>query len=183
MTDERQHNVPVLFDDTWEPPPQPDRGPVTVIAALIGLALIVTCVQLLKSRERGWEEPDDVSIPIATPAPVALRLAPAPTATSSHTGLRVKRETLVKPLEAPASPPPRRPVGTGYLSINSSPWAEVAVDGHVVGNTPQVRIRVTPGRHHLVLVREGFQTHSAWVNVSAGGTVRLTDITLAKIPR
>jgi hypothetical protein len=74
-------------------------------------------------------------------------------------------------------------VGIGYLSINSSPWAELAVDGHVVGNTPQVRIRVAPGRHHLVLVREGFRTHSAWVNVSAGGTVRLTDIMLAEITR
>jgi len=69
----------------------------------------------------------------------------------------------------------------GYLSINSSPWARVLVDGRAVGTTPQVRIRVTAGRHHLSLVREGFQAHTAWVTVPAGGTVRLTDITLSKI--
>jgi len=50
----------------------------------------------------------------------------------------------------------------------------------VAGSTPQVRVRVTPGRHHLLLVREGFKTHSAWVDVAAGGTVRITNITLDK---
>jgi hypothetical protein len=74
-------------------------------------------------------------------------------------------------------------VAPGYLSINSSPWAELSLDGHVVGNTPQVKIRVTPGRHHVQLARDGFQTHSAWVNVPAGGTMRLTGITLAAVTR
>jgi len=54
------------------------------------------------------------------------------------------------------------------------------VDGRVVGSTPQIRVRVTPGRHHLLLVREGFKTQSAWVDVVAGGTVRITNITLEK---
>jgi len=85
--------------------------------------------------------------------------------------------------ESPPPPPRPRPQLAGYLSINSSPWAELSVGGRMVGSTPQVRIRVTPGRHHLVLEREGFQTHRAWVNVPAGGTVRLTDITLAEITR
>ena len=40
---------------------------------------------------------------------------------------------------------------------------------------------MTAGRHHLMLVREGFRTHTAWVTVPAGGTVRLTDITLGKM--
>jgi hypothetical protein len=84
-------------------------------------------------------------------------------------------------LESPPPPPRPRPRLAGYLSINSSPWAELSIDGHMVGTTPQVRIRVTPGRHHLVLAREGFQTHSAWVDVLAGGTVRLTGITLAAV--
>jgi len=52
-----------------------------------------------------------------------------------------------------------------------------------MGSTPQIRIRVTPGRHHLILMRAGFQPHSAWVTVPAGGTVRLTDITLAAVTR
>src|SRR2546426_1743795 len=98
----------------------------------------------------------------------------------------VRRDDLSEPNEILESPPPRpRPTPhiveraapaanrrAAYLSINSSPWAELSVDGHVVGSTPQVRIRVTPGRHHLLLVREGFRTHSAWVTVPTGGTVR-----------
>ncbi|HEV8640249.1 MAG TPA: PEGA domain-containing protein [Methylomirabilota bacterium] len=91
-------------------------------------------------------------------------------------------QILQRPTPRPrsrAAPAANRP--PGYLSINSSPWAELSVDGHVVGNTPQVRIRVTPGRHRLLLVRKGFQTHSAWVTVAAGGTLRLTDITLESV--
>jgi len=67
------------------------------------------------------------------------------------------------------------------LSVNSRPWAELSVDGQVVGNTPQVKVRVIPGRHQLLLARPGFQAHSVWVVVPAGVTVRLTNITLAEI--
>jgi hypothetical protein len=55
------------------------------------------------------------------------------------------------------------------------------VDGHVVGNTPQLRIRVTAGRHRLVLARDGFATHRTWVTVAPGATVRITDIALQRI--
>ena len=82
------------------------------------------------------------------------------------------------------------PLKTTHLALafsagKISGWelAEVSVDGRVVGNTPQIKIRVTPGRHHLLLAREGFQTHSAWVVVPAGGNVRLTDITLTVVTR
>jgi len=161
----------VLFDDEWEAP-QPQRGRVAVVvAACVGIALIVTCVELLTSRERMWEPDDRVGwVPPTEPELVRSRVVPS------------EPEQIV----ARATPPPPRPPArrrTGYLSINSSPWAELSVDGRMVGSTPQVRIRVTPGRHHLVLEREGFQTHRAWVNVPAGGTVRLTDITLAEITR
>jgi PEGA domain-containing protein len=146
-----------------------------VVVAGIGIALIVTCVALLIGRlwesnsKRVWE-------PIAA-APSAIAAEPA------------------KPTPPPPPPTPRRAPpprsraaptanrAAGYLSVNSSPWSELSVDGHVVGSTPQVRIRVTPGRHHLLLVRDGFQTHSAWVIVPAGGTVRLTDITLPAVTR
>ena len=189
MTDEQQP-LPQVLDDEWEPP-QSSRRRRTVVAACIGMTLIVTCVGLVRSLE-------PVSRPDAEHAWVPLPRATTPPATSPDTALPATR--LTGPLnhfdlsdddEMRASPPPLppppprhyRPRLAGYLSINSSPWAELSVDGHVVGSTPQIKIRVTPGRHHLILVRAGFQPHSAWVNVPAGRNVRVTDITLAAITR
>jgi len=186
--------IPLLMDDGWEAP-APTRTRIAVIATVVGFALIVTCVELLRSRERMWEPEDESSW--MPPARVSSM--------SPDTALRTERVagTLnhfdpAEPTDvlesAPSRPPsPAEPalsvakrrggqgVRTGYLSINSSPWAEISVDGHVVGTTPRVRIRITPGRHHLLLLHEGFQTHSAWIIVPAGGTVRLTGITLEKI--
>jgi hypothetical protein len=190
MTDERPAPLPrLLWDDEWEAPPS-NRRRFRFVAAFMGIALAVTCVALLRNRVQLWYPNDDrVWVPIAS----------VPSAMPPDTIHRAERVTptgrslddLSEPNDVPASPPPRRRPspqmaarpnrGAGYLSINSSPWAELSVDGHVVGNTPQVRIRVTPGRHRLLLVRKGFQTHSAWVTVAAGGTVRLTDITLESV--
>ena len=181
--------LPRVLDDVWEPPPRPSRVRVTVIAACSAIALVVTGVKLLKSRERTLE-PNDLNTWVASPAPPAPRPAPAPAVPSPAAGLRADLATaptlsvdVAEPSDVRESPrqPTPPPRLLGYLSINSSPWAELSVDGHVVGNTPQVKIRVTAGRHHLLLARAGFYAHSAWVNVRAGGTVRLTDITLAEI--
>lgn len=176
-------SIPLLLGDEWGEAPR-NRGRIVVLASLIGAVLIVTGAALL----RGWEPANEN---------VWNPIAPVPAALSPDSEFRA----------APVRPEPERPVRSpspgaragqgvrlharrnepvtapGYLSINSSPWARVLVDGRAVGTTPQVRIRVTAGRHLLVLAREGFQTHSAWVTVPAGGTVRLTDITLSKITR
>jgi len=173
--------------DEWEAG-QPNRRRIAVVAAVIGIALIVSCAVILRS----WE-PNDERVLAEFPPP-------APAALPADSGLRTERVagTLShfdqsEPNDVFEPPPARRrPTRQivvrpsrliGYLSINSSPWAQLSVDGRVVGSTPQVRVRVTPGRHVLLLVREGFQTYSAWATVPAGGTVRLTDITLAQITR
>jgi hypothetical protein len=41
---------------------------------------------------------------------------------------------------------------TATLRINSRPWAQVSVDGHMVGNTPQQNLALTPGTHRISLV-------------------------------
>jgi len=142
-----------------------------VLASLIGVVLIVTGAVLL----RGWEPANEsVWNPIA---PVPAALSPD----SEFRAAPVRSEPELPVRVRPAARRSQPVTAPGYLSINSSPWARVLVDGRAVGTTPQVRIRVTAGRHLLVLAREGFQTHSAWVTVPAGGTVRLTDITLSRI--
>jgi len=178
-----------ILDDAWEAPPshKPRRLRVVVVAASIGTALIMACVAILKSSERTD----------AGDARAWVRPAPPPYAISRDTTPLLNPVELPPPQAAlesparparpapPAPPPRRRPVQPvvrlpGYLSINSNPWAVLSVDGRVVGSTPQIRVRVSPGRHHLLLVREGFKTHDAWVDVIAGGTVRITNITLEK---
>jgi hypothetical protein len=57
----------------------------------------------------------------------------------------------------------------------------LSVDGRVVGNTPQLSIRVTAGRHELVFAREGFETQRSWVTVGPSMTVRITNVALKRI--
>ena len=47
----------------------------------------------------------------------------------------------------------------------------------------RMQVACVDGSAFLLLAREGFQTHSAWVVVPAGGNVRLTDITLTVVTR
>jgi|SRR6266545_5201705 len=172
-------SIPLLLGDEWGEAPR-NRARVVVTASLIGVVLIVSGVALL----RGWEPANES---VWNPVP------PVPATLSPDTEFRAAPVRMEPPIVVRA-PSPEEPALSGakgrggqgvrtpgYLSINSSPWARVLVDGRAVGTTPQVRIRVTAGRHHLMLVREGFQAHTAWVTVPAGGTVRLTDLTLSKI--
>jgi hypothetical protein len=60
----------------------------------------------------------------------------------------------------------------GTLRINSRPWAQLYIDGQLVGNTPQLGLRVSPGEHSIRLVNPQFvMSKSFSVNVGAGETV------------
>ncbi len=53
----------------------------------------------------------------------------------------------------------------GVLVLQSMPWSEVSVDGHVVGNTPLMNLKVRAGRHKLVFKNPGCQPLSMTVHV------------------
>lgn len=74
------------------------------------------------------------------PRPIASALAPMP-ATS--------------PATSPAASPATSS-DTGMLRINSRPWSQVSVDGRLVGNTPQMSLRLSPGKHTVLLVNPEF---------------------------
>ena len=46
--------------------------------------------------------------------------------------------------------------GAAVLRINSRPWAQVYVDGRLVGNTPQLALQLPPGEHNVRLVNGVF---------------------------
>jgi hypothetical protein len=185
----------LLLGDDWDA--QPKRPRFVVIAAVIVVALIVTGFGLLRSRdqltdsenERDWRplgllpaalsrDTEFHAPPVRVDQPPPVR-SPAPEPPAPTAATRSGRPVVRTP------PVPRggQQVRPGYISINSRPWAELSVDGRVVGNTPQIKILMTPGPHQLLLTREGFQTYRAWVVVPPDGTVRLTDITLTAAGR
>lgn len=70
------------------------------------------------------------------------------------------------------------PAATSRLVVSASPWAELYVDGRLVGNTPVIDLPVTAGKHTLRLVRQGFVPDERVVTVTEGETLRVTGIRL-----
>src|SRR5207244_5943271 len=59
------------------------------------------------------------------------------------------------------------------LSVSSTPWTEVSIDGRAAGNTPLVRVPTPAGRHEVRLVnREKRIDRRLSVDVPAGGEAR-----------
>ena len=182
MTTQVDPRQPRILDDHWEPPPRPNRRPA-VIAATV---LLVTSAVFATIRAGVWER-DTMGLAQATqPLTVSRtnRLWYPDSEALGSPAVRPVGVARAPRTSAPTPPPPPRPTPRataklpGSLSVNSTPWAELSVDGVVVGNTPQIRIRVTPGRHHLVLVRAGFERNDTWVTVAPGATVKMTGIRL-----
>jgi serine/threonine-protein kinase len=190
----------VILDDSWEPPPRTFRFPPLAASAIVVLVLSVALVSMRsvwtgeKARlAQDWEAQQP-----ATHEPVESPWSPIPSAAlrADSTWLAA-RAAINAPARSPrvrSSPSPAEPALSvakgggdqevttipGYLSINSTPWSELSVDGRVIGNTPQLNIRVPPGRHELVLTRKGFETRRTSVTVGSGRTVRVTNITLKR---
>lgn len=53
---------------------------------------------------------------------------------------------------APVATASGKGAGAGVLRVNSRPWAQVFVDGRMVGNTPQMGIQLSAGKHTIKLV-------------------------------
>jgi PEGA domain len=91
--------------------------------------------------------------------PVAPKTAPAEPAASKRAA------TDSAPAAASGS-------GTGMLRVNSRPWSRVIVDGHLIGNTPQMSIPLRAGKHALNLVNPEFGIDkTVYIEIKAGETV------------
>lgn len=59
----------------------------------------------------------------------------------------------------------------GYLNINSIPVSKIIIDGKVLGDTPKVNVKVTPGVHLVTFVNTDGVKFEKSVLVVAGETV------------
>jgi hypothetical protein len=60
--------------------------------------------------------------------------------------------TAHPPAPPPGSAPARPPAEHGYLTLDTTPWSEVRIDGVSLGQTPIVRAKLPAGPHTVVLV-------------------------------
>ena len=126
-------------------------------------------------------------------APVSPEVAPGhPVATGVHPDTlttpapaRLTRAPVPRP--RPPSPPSRprpsiteRRVEPALMSVNAIPWGSVYIDGRLVGNTPLLEERLSPGRHRLRVEHEGYRPYERMIDVASGQRLRITDIALVE---
>jgi serine/threonine protein kinase len=153
--------------DDAAPPPRGKLWRIMgVVAALLVLgagSLWFASSQTTRSRtESAVARP----VPEAQPEPRVLDVERAPPAAA----------------DPPAVPPSTRPTTPRPLPalvvVSSVPWAELYVDGRLVGNTPVMDLQLRAGRHRLRLQRAGFRPYEEVVTLAPGQSLRMTGIVL-----
>jgi hypothetical protein len=76
-------------------------------------------------------------------------------------------------VEAGATSKVTVPVPNGSLSVNAVPWAEVLIDGKVIGETPIANYAVPPGSHEIVLRNPKFPEQRRTVVVTLTAPLRV----------
>ncbi len=146
-------------------PTLPTLPPTTLVAAPVIPATTLAPMTTLAARPLPTPRPTRAPTPATTLAP-----APVPLATTAATPAPT---TL-----APAAAEP------GLLQVAVRPWAEVRVDGRVVGTTPLDRISLSPGSHVVVLRHPGFEPLTRSVSIRSGDVQKLVvDLSREGTPR
>lgn len=122
----------------WETPVQITEGTV--------LELPVAVLRAMPPTEPKQEE--------EAPPPQRTRQARRPSPAPRQVRRATPRRATPRP--APAPRPQPAATGTGTLRINTRPWSNVFVDGARIGNTPQMNIELSSGRHTVTLVNDDF---------------------------
>lgn len=108
-------------------------------------------------------QPEPTSQPPSAAAPIAAQHKSVFKHIAHATPLKPEPE-VVSPHEAPAAAE-----GFGTLRINTRPWSQVFVDGRLLGNTPQLGVRLPAGKHTLRLVNPEFNmTKTIDIDLGAG---------------
>jgi serine/threonine-protein kinase len=129
--------------------------------------------------------------PTSRPPAPRPRPTPEPTAAASppDATMEVPPSTRLPPAPEPTPPATTAPeapaaAGTGWLQLGVTPWADVSIDGVIVGQTPMPRIPLPAGVHDVLLTHPDFQPFPRRVTIRAGDTLRLVvDLTSEGIRR
>jgi hypothetical protein len=100
--------------------------------------------------------------------------APAAAAyVAPHAQPQPRMQQQQAPAMQAAAPAPSAAGGrTGILRINSRPWAQIIVDGRLMGNTPQPNLQLSPGNHKVQLVNQPMGLSKSFsITVKAGEVV------------
>ncbi len=181
--------LPVLKDANEAPAPRPSRPKATphgrsgsrrgLIIAVFGMAA-ATAVGLIAGRQWGRAKPPEVVVeaPVA-PAPTpALVSPPAPKPAADEAPTPSAPTEAPAPVATPVVPvatvtPKKRPTAAdGYLTLRSSPWADVTIDGASAGTTPLVKYKVPAGAHAVTLSNDKVGLHQQLtLTITAGQTL------------
>ena len=171
----------VILDSPTEALERPrSRRPVVVGAIALGLVLVGGGLWIALRPERSAANGASLDSqrvaagpPTATPdtaadtTPAVRRPPPGRTRTAS------RKED--KPPVVPAATPAR-------LWVNTQPvWGELLLDNTVVGPVPIQDLRISPGRHHVLIRRDGFVPFDTTFTAVSGQEIRWTRITLRRI--
>jgi serine/threonine protein kinase len=112
------------------------------------------------------------STPTPTPTFVQPQPKPQPQPTAATTAEK-PAATAEKPAATADKPAPTAAAagGEAFLNINSIPASSVVLDGKPIGNTPKVKVSVTPGTHTVLFINaeQGLKKQIS-VTVGAGET-------------
>jgi len=152
------------------------RRRLVAVSLAVGIVLVIGggWVALRPTR------PASGATPIA-PAPDTQRAAALPLTDS--TALRRRVPAPDRPAGQKNAKPPVVPASTpARLWVNTQPvWGELLLDNTVVGPVPLQDLRITPGRHRVVIRRDGFMSFDTTFTAVAGQEIRWTKITLKRI--
>jgi serine/threonine-protein kinase len=160
------------------------RSPWWWAVGVIVAAAVAVAVTMV-ARGHDSEQPR-VDVPVA--APVAMgeptrtassrehappAVAP-PTAPEMVTPPPVTPPGPPTPPSPPVRPPvqrPASPVAPGFITIDATPYATISIDGRALGDTPLVRVELSPGRHAVRAVSSGDgSVRTATVVIESGKT-------------
>ncbi len=134
-------------------PPPPSASPPPTTPAVASASPPPT-----RPRSPGARAAAPTTAAVATPQPA---IEPAPTS------------TLPAPTPLPASETPAPSLAIGFLQVSVTPWADVAIDGRIVDQTPMPPIPLPPGVHDVLLSHPDFRPYPRRVTIRAGETLRL----------
>ena len=184
------------------------RAGVAVLAGLIGLGLAARLLLTgsatpptpatplpTPARPSPTTPPTPSATPLATPTPVAERTRASAPATTPRPTPPPRVAAIPSPVPGPiaipatpaptpvvaATPPPAlaRSAEPGQLQIAVRPWAEVVLDGRVLGTTPLDKLSLESGTHVVLLRHPAYEELRRSIVVTPGETTRLI-VDLAK---